>query len=300
MFDLTRLRLLRELSRRGTMTAVAEACGMTSSAVSQHLATLEREVRGTLLERIGRRVRLTAEGQRLAAHAEVIVLAMEAAARDMRTALDAPAGVLQVAAFATYARARLLPAVSHLRTRHPDLEVVICELEPIDSLEAVRDGRCDVAITFAYSLVPRRLPPGLVGQPLAEEPIQLVLPPRLAHLADPIDMAILAEEAWIVGARQTDDRELAARACALAGFAPRMTHAIQDYGLVLDMVAADLGVALVPALALDAPSAGGVVARTPAGPGLSRRIEAVTRPALAASPGVRALFEALGGPGPSA
>jgi DNA-binding transcriptional LysR family regulator len=295
MFDLTRLRLLRDLARRGTMTAVAEASGMTPSGVSQQLATLEREACTSLLEREGRRVRLTADGERLAGHAEAIIQAVEAAALDLRAASETPVGVLEVAVFATYAKARLLPAVARLRARHPELKVVICELEPADSLEAVRDGRCDLAVSFAYSLAPRRPPPGLVTQPLMEEPIRLALPQRWARLPDPVDLGALAEEDWIVGARQGDDRELAARVCAAAGFAPRMTHAVQDYDLVLETVAAGLGVALVPALALSSPVANRVVVRTLGGPPLTRRIEAVTRPALAASPRVRALLAELGG-----
>lgn len=295
MLDLTRLRLLRDLARRGTMTAVAEACGMTPSGVSQQLATLEREAHASLLEREGRRVRLTAEGERLAGHAEAIIQAVEDAEQDLLAVQETPVGVLEVAVFATYAKARLLPAVGRLRQRYPDLRVVICELEPADSLEAVRDVRCDLAISFAYSLAPRRPAPGLVAQPLMEEPIRLALPDRLAHLPDPVDLRALADEDWIVGARQTDDRELAARVCAAAGFAPRMTHAVQDYDLVLETVAAGLGVALVPALALGSPAAERVAVRTPGGAALSRRIEAVTRPALAASPRVRALLAELGG-----
>src|SRR5688572_15554854 len=122
MFDLARLRLLRELAHRGTMTAVAEACGLSSSAVSQQLATLEREARTPLLERIGRRVRLTTDGERLARHAETILQAVEAAALDLRGARDTPRGVLGAASFATFAKARLLPAILRARTRYPDLQ----------------------------------------------------------------------------------------------------------------------------------------------------------------------------------
>jgi len=294
MFDLTRLRLLRELAHRGTMTAVAEACHLTASAVSQQLATLEREARAPLLERVGRRVRLTAEGERLAAHAEAILEAVEAAALDL--ARDGPAGLVRVAAFATYARARLLPAILRAHARHPDLRIVLHELEPRESVEAVRDGRCDVAVTFAYNLAPR---PGLAGAAAAflmEEPVLLALPSRWRDAPDPIDLSDLAGEDWIVGSRQADDHTLAERACALAGFAPRMTHGVGDYDLQLEMIAAGLGVGLMPALALQSPSAADVVVRTPAGPPLTRRIEAVTRRALASSPRVRALLAELSAP----
>jgi DNA-binding transcriptional LysR family regulator len=293
MFDLTRLRLLRELAHRGTMTAVGEACGLTSSGVSQQLATLEREARTRLLERVGRRVRLTDDGARLAAHAETILQAVEAAALDLRASGEAPRGMLTVAAFATFAKARLLPAVLRLRAAHAHLRIVIHELEPRESIEAVRDGRCDLAVGFAYNLAPRRELTGLASRFLMEEPVLLALPPDWADAPDPLPLKALADADWIVGSRQTDDHELAARACALAGFAPRMTHQVGDYDLQLEMIAAGLGVGLVPALGFQFPSAAKVVVRTPAGPPLTRRIDAVTRAALAGSPAVAALLAAL-------
>jgi DNA-binding transcriptional LysR family regulator len=292
MIDLTRLRLLRELARRGTMTAVAAASGLTSSAVSQQLATLERETRTALLERVGRRVRLTAEGARLVTHAETILQAVEAAERDL--AGDAPRGVIEIACFPSFAKARLLPAVIRARARFPELQAVIHEMEPAESVETLRDGRCDLAVSFAYTLVPRPEAPGLAAWPLLEEPIRLALPPDWRDEPDPVDLRRLADQDWIVGSRQADDRRLAERACAAAGFTPRMTHAVDDYDLELRMVGAGLGVGFVPELALELSDATEVVVRTPAGPLLRRRIQALTRSALVASPMVRALLSELG------
>ncbi|MGL4963260.1 MAG: LysR family transcriptional regulator [Inquilinus sp.] len=291
MIDLARLRLLRELARRGTMTAVAAASGLTSSAVSQQLATLEREARVALLERVGRRVRLTAEGARLVRHAETILQAVEAAERDL--AGDAPRGVIEIACFPSFAKARLIPAVIRTRARFPELQAVIHEMEPAEAVEALRDGHCDLAFSFAYTLVPRPDAAGLVAQPLLEEPIRLALPPAWRDEPDPVDLRRLADQDWIVGSRQADDRRLAERACAAAGFAPRMTHAVDDYDLELRMVAAGLGVGFVPELALQLSGATEVVVRTPAGPPLHRSIQALTRSALAASPMVRAVLSEL-------
>ncbi len=292
MLDLARLRLLRELARRGTMTAVAEALGQTSSAVSQQLAILEREARTPLLERIGRRVRLTAEGQRLAVHAETVMQAVEAAELDLSTAREVPRGELEVATFPSFAKARLLPAVARLRERFPELTVTIREEEPIDSLPAVRDGRRDLAIDFAYSLTPRGDTAGLVTFPILEEPVLLAVPADRAA-EGPAALAAFAEADWIVGSRQSDDHRLAERACALAGFSPRIVHTIDDYDLMLRMVAAGLGVGFAPAMVFAFSGAEGVAARPVAGPALSRRIQAVTRPTLAASARVKALIEAL-------
>ena len=295
MFDLARLRLLRELAHRGTMTAVGAAFGQTSSAVSQQLAILEREARAKLLERVGRRVRLTAEGERLAAHADTILQAVVAAEQDLKGAKEKPKGALEICCFPTFAKARLLPAVARMRARYPELRVIIHELESADAIAAVRDGRCHLAIAFAYSLVPQPDVPGLVAYPLSDEAVVLALPKRWRRERQPIALKHLAREDWIIGSRQTDDRQLAERACALAGFAPRMTHTIDDYDLMLRMVASGLGVGFVPELALSFSDTKAVVLRSPSGvPPLRRRIYALTRATLATAPTVRALLSELG------
>jgi DNA-binding transcriptional LysR family regulator len=293
MIDLAHLRLLRELAHRGTMTAVAAAFGLTSSAVSQQLATMEREAGAALLERVGRRVRLTAEGARLVSHAEAILQAVEAAELDLRAAGKKPKGELEIACFSTFAKVHLIAAVMRARHRFPDVRVVIHELESPDAIEAVRDGRCHLAVTFAYNLVPRPDTAGLASQPLMEEPVLLALPKQWRVERDPIDLQRLAQEDWIVGSRQTDDRLLAERACAVAGFAPRITHTVDDYDLLLRMVSAGLGVGFVPELGLRFPSAEAVTVRTPGGAPLSRRVHALTRGTLTASPLVRALLSEL-------
>jgi DNA-binding transcriptional LysR family regulator len=293
MFDLTRLRLFRELAHRGTMTAAGAALGLTSSAVSQQIATLEREAKVKLLERVGRRVRLTAEGERLAAHAETILQAVERAALDLTPERGGIAGTLEIACFPTFAKACLLPAATRARRRHPGLVVVIRELEPVDAVEAVRNGPAHLAITFAYNLVPKPDIAGLVTYPLLEEPVLLALPKQGRRQPEPVPLARLVNADWIVGSRQTDDRRLAERACAIAGFAPRMSHTIDDYDLLLRMVEAGLGIGFIPELALRFSGAKSIAIRTASGPALRRTIQAVTRPALAASPLLAALLSEL-------
>ena len=171
--------------------------------------------------------------------------------------------------------------------------MVIHELESADAIEAVRDGRCHLAVGFAYNLAPRPDIAGLASQQLMEERVLLALPEPWRAERDPIPLKRLAKEDWIVGSRQTDDRLLAERACAVAGFAPRITHTVDDYDLRLRMVSAGLGVGFVPKLGLSFPSAEAVVVRRPGGAPLSRRVHALTRGALTASPMVRALLSEL-------
>lgn len=293
MFDLDRLRLLRELAHRGTMMAVAAAFNLTSSAVSQQLATLEREARVKLFERVGRRVRLTAEGARLARHAEEILRAVEVAALDLKASREKPRGILEIACFPSFAKAHLLPAVIRARRRHPGFAAVLHDLEPADSIEAVRSGRCHLAVSFTYSLVPRPDVPGLTALPLLDEPIRLALPKQGQRMRDPVDLRQLADADWIVGSRGPDDLQLAERACAPAGFAPRITHMVDDYELMLQMVAAGLGVGFVPELGLRYPAAKKVILRRVAGTALHRRIYALTRAGLTDSPLIGAVLSEL-------
>src|SRR5213592_2139965 len=122
--DPRRLELLLELSRLGSMRAVAETMHVTTSTVSQQIAVLAREAGAPLVEPEGRRVRLTPAGRRLADHAVTILAALEAARYDLDP--DAtPAGELRVAAFATGVRRSLLPVVRLLSETHPDVRLRI-------------------------------------------------------------------------------------------------------------------------------------------------------------------------------
>lgn len=245
-----------------------------------------------LLEQIGRRVHLTPEGVRLLAHAEVILEAAEEARRDLRAVNESPQGELDIACFSSVAKAHLLPAIARVRARLPQVRIFIRELESPDAIEAVRGGHCQLALTFAYNLVPRDDATDLASRPLMEEPMLLALPETWRGERGPIKLERLAQEDWMVGSRQSDDRLLAERACATAGFVPRITHTIDDYDLMLRMVSAGLGIGFVPELAQRFSSAK-VVFRKPAGMALTRRIQVLTRNALVESPLVLAMMSEL-------
>jgi DNA-binding transcriptional LysR family regulator len=291
--DLSRLRLLRELAHRGTMTAVGVARGLTSSAVSQQLTALERHLEIKVLERVGRRVRLTPEGERLLVHAKAILQAVELAEADLRGKNAKPSGTTEIACFPSFAKARLLPAILRAQARHPEFGVVIRELETLDAIAALRDGRCHVAVVFSYNLVPVAEIADLVSFPLFEEPMLLALPSSWSGKRGKVSLKQLADEEWIVDSRQSDDKLLAERACALAGFAPRITHTVDDYDLVLRMVAAGLGIGFVPESAFAISKVKSVVKRTPGGVALERSVRALTRKGLSTSAAVRALISEL-------
>ncbi|WP_067473590.1 LysR family transcriptional regulator [Actinomadura hibisca] len=288
MLDPVRLRLLRDLAEHGTMTAVGEVAGMSSSAVSQHLARLEQETGVRLFRRVGRRVELTAEGHRLVGHAHTVLNALEAAEKDLREA-DVPRGPVHVASFATAVARYLLPAVGTAKARHPQLRIVVHEAEPAEAIAALRAGRCDMAITYTYNLLPEPSPAGLNRQHLCEEPFLVALPSDHPAARAEVDLRDLAEEQWIAGSRGTGDHQLIERAAALAGFHPDISHTADDYALILHMVRHGLGVALVPEGGIGN-AAADLVFRPVADLSLARGIEVLTRHVTPAVQAVRDLL----------
>lgn len=176
MLDVRRLRLLRELDRRGTIAAVAEALAFSPSAVSQQLAVLEREAGLPLLERTGRRVRLTPAGETLVRHADAVLERLERAGAELAEARGGLAGALRIGAFPTAARAIVPAALTALARRHPGLEPRVSETDPAAVAHALRAGDLDVALVHAYDLVPTPREPGIDTEPLYREAMYLAAP----------------------------------------------------------------------------------------------------------------------------
>ena len=154
-----RLQLLVELSRHGSMRAVADELGVTTSTVSQQIAVLAREVGVALIEPVGRRVRLTPAGRRLAEHAVTIVAAVEAARSDLAPDTE-PSGTLRIAGFATAVRRSLLPIVAELAVSHPQVRLLFYEHEPAEALELLAADGVDIALVYDYDLAPIARRPG--------------------------------------------------------------------------------------------------------------------------------------------
>ena len=173
MIDVRRRRLLFELSRRGTITAVAAALAYTPSAVSQQLAALEREAGVPLLERTGPRVALTPARAVLARYAESVLAVLAEASAALAATRNSLTGPLRIGAFPTAARIMLPPALVTLGGEHPGLELMVTELDPVDVPDALRTGALDVALTFVYDYVPAEPDPALDTEPLLEETLYL-------------------------------------------------------------------------------------------------------------------------------
>jgi len=176
VLDLYRLRLLRELHRRGTITAVAQALSFSPSAISQQLATLERETGVRLLEPAGRRVRLTPQAEVLVEHAEVLLADMERAETALARSVGDTAGTLRIAAFQTAVMTLVPAALLELRLHHPDLRVEITELEPDEAVPALVAGDFDLVIAEEYPDQPLPQMSGTERANLLTDPLLLVTP----------------------------------------------------------------------------------------------------------------------------
>jgi DNA-binding transcriptional LysR family regulator len=273
--DLRRLELLLELSRQGSMHAVADVMHVTTSTVSQQLAALAREVRTPLVEPEGRRVRLTPAGRRLADHAVTILAAVEAARVDLDPAA-APAGTLRVAAFATAVRRSLLPVVRQMGDSHPDVRLLVHEHEPPEALALLAADDVDLVLTYDYNLAPTTFDPAVSARPLWSTAWSLGVPARSSRVRGDALAAVgrFRDHDWIVNSRNTADEDVIRTVASLAGFAPRIAHRADSLDLVQDMIVAGLGVGLLPA---GEPTVRGVSLRPLTHPDVVLRSYAVTR-----------------------
>ncbi len=289
-----RLQLLLDLSRLGSMRAVAEVHDTSTSTVSQQIAALARETGTRLVEPAGRRVRLTPAGLRLADHAVTILAAVEAARLDLDPDAD-PSGVVRVGGFATAIRTSLLPVVAALAESHPRVSVVIREYEPLEAFDLLVADDLDVALTYDYNLAPAAVPDLLAGVPLWTTPWGLGVPasPDARGVADLVAWSRLP---WIVNSRNTADEEAVRTLGTLEGFAPRITHAVDSLDLVEDLIVAGHGVGLLP---LERPTAAGVRVLPLPAPGVEMTTYAMTRRGRAGWPPLRLLLDQLSPrPGP--
>lgn len=292
MLDFRRLWLLRELAHRGTVTAVAEAASMTPSAVSQQLATLQREARTALYVREGRRLRITDAGHLLVERAERLIEDLEAVESDLAALAQSVTGPVRLSAFPTVARSLVPEAVARCRATHSGLRVIMDEREAQESLRALHNHDTDIALVYDYDLLPPIDARGVTLRPLMREHFVVLLPPGRDLPDEPVALADLAEETWIGSYSDTSGRAALDRACAAADFSPRVDYASNDYTVIVALVRAGLGVALAPEMALEAGDVD-IVVRSVADTPVTRTISMATRAGTARSPAIQAVASSL-------
>lgn len=295
--NLERLRALHAVSVHGSIAGAAEAMRITPSAASQQLAKLEREVGETLLEREGRGVRLTEPAHRLAAHARRILAAVEEARADLEAHRGAVFGELDLAAFATAARGLGPVVVPRLRSEYPELVVRIHEQDPAESLAAVAHGVIDVAIVQDWPSAPTVLPSGLERTTLFDDVVDLAVPAghRLAGV-DVVDAAELGGESWITWPHGSTCHDWLVRTLRAAGIEPDVAHSVGEHPTQLALVAAGLGVGIVPRLGRGPVPDGVVLVGLRSS--LAGRVQAVWRDGAIRRPAVTAALRVLADAGP--
>jgi molybdate transport repressor ModE-like protein len=248
MLDVKRMKVLREVAAESSFSAAAQKLGYTQSAVSQQIAALEREAGTMLIERNPRGIRLTDAGEALVRHADKILARLAEAEAELEAIAGLRGGRLRLGSFPT-AGATLMPrAIAEFSKRHPAVELSLAEAEPDESLPRLKAGELDLIL--------------IDDSPLAEDEevdfVHLLDDPL--HVALPADHALasrrrlrfqdLAAEPWIQGTQGCACQRQLHHACAGAGFEPRVAYESDDFQVVQGLVAAGVGVALIPGLAL--------------------------------------------------
>jgi molybdate transport repressor ModE-like protein len=277
MLDVKRLRILGEVAKHGSFSAAADALYLSQSAVSQQIATLEREVGMNLLDRTRDGTKLTDAGQVLVTHAEAAIARLGEAERELAAIAGLEGGEVRIASFPSASATLLTRALSAYVASHPKVKLTVADAEPEVSLPRLRSGDLDVAVTFDYPQFPEPAERDVEHTLLLTESMHVALP--VDHpLADlpAVPLADLADEDWLSGGCPSSCGMILQYSCRDAGFEPRIGFESDDYHVLQGFIAAGLGVTLLPDLALPTLRSDIVVKPTePAAP--MRRVWAATR-----------------------
>jgi molybdate transport repressor ModE-like protein len=292
MLDVKRMRILKEVADRGSFSAAAEALSYTQSAVSQQIAALEREAGAQLVTRGSRGIRLTEAGEALVRHADAILTRLADAEAELEAIAGLRGGRLRLAAFPTVGATLMPLAIARFRQRHPEVELTVKQLEPEDSLPLLKCGELDIALTIEPSTINDT--EGLEVNFLLDDPMFAALPldHPLANKAR-VRLKDLKDEAWIGTTDACSCGTLVRNHCIRMGFEPRITFESDDYLAIQGLVAAGVGVALIPTLALTTVR-DDIVIRELGTEAPVRQIAAATLPGAQRSPAARAMLDVLG------
>jgi molybdate transport repressor ModE-like protein len=292
MLNVGRLRVLREVARRGSMSAAAEALSFSQPAVSHQMAKLEQETGARLIEREPRGVRLTEAGELLVRHADVVLGRLERAEMDLRDLLDLRRGRLRLGAFPSAYVHLASASIAKLRARHPGVEVAVSEVGLEDGSAQVESGDLDLAVVFEYDVEPADIDAALHRTPLLDDPMYLILP-RGHPAADRPKLRLrdLRDESWIYVTQGPASRAIY-RSFARARFEPRVVLETDDLFTIQGLVAAGVGAGLVPGMSL--PNLrDDLVARSLGEPGPRRHVFVLTPRAGERSPSTAPMLEIL-------
>lgn len=237
MLDLRRLSLLVAVERLGSISAAATEAGCTASAASEQLSKLERELGTALLERGARSVRLTTAGQELAARGRTLLAEAETAKRAVEEIARLNHGRVRVAAYQTSATRFVIPAIASFSRAHPHVRVMFDEMEPEAGLAAVADGTADIGLVNSYLGLKVPDLAGIEVLELGRDPFVLVVPARLTKPVAAASLTDYADAPWISGRPDRGFQAITELEAARAGFTPDIIASVDNYDLILDLVA---------------------------------------------------------------
>ena len=292
MMSLERLRALHAIATYGSVRAAAAALDVTTSAISQQMAKLEVELGAQMLDRNGRGVRLTDAAVRLVKHADRIMSVVAEAEADLEAHRGTVVGQLSLAAFPTAARGLAPPALAALRVRYPQVEVALAEMAPEDGIPLVTRGDLDLLIVQDWFNAPLTVSDGLVKSALLDDVVDVALPVGHAMAGRTIiDLDDIAHEAWISWERRSICHDWLTLTLRAHGVEPKIAHNAGEQQTQLALVAAGLGLCILPRLGRGRLPDG--VCVVPVRPALSRHVYAIWRADAARRPAIRALVDAL-------
>lgn len=273
MESVQRLRILTELANRGSFSAAAEALSYSQPAVSKQIAALEREVGTVLVMRGVRPLQLTDAGEALVGHARAIVERIAAASAELDALAALEAGRLRLGTFWSAGTTLVVQALAEFRKRHPGVKLTLLEAGPESLARAVRAGELDLVVVYDYPSIGYTLDQGLDSHHLLDDPSDL-----LVHHEHPlarrrrVTFADLRDESWLLPTfgPEVPAQKLITAACASAGFQPNVIFQVNDCEMTKALVADNVGVALLPRLAIH-PAHPKVTAR-PLQDGYQRRV----------------------------
>ncbi|HEV2075869.1 MAG TPA: LysR family transcriptional regulator [Thermoleophilaceae bacterium] len=293
MLDVRRLRVLREVERQGSFSGAADALSFTQSAVSQQVAALEREAGASLVERGPRGVRVTEAGRALVAHADAILARLDDAEQELAAIAGLRGGRLRLVSFPSAGAALVPDAIAVFNRRYPDVELSLAEAEPYDSLPVLKAGGFDLAVVFDYTPFGEDRDAEIERVHLLDDVMHAALPREHPLAGRPrVRLADLAGDSWINGVRTCG--EFMTQVCVAAGFEPQVTLESNDYATMQGLVAAGVGVTLIPDLVLATGVNPGVAVVPFAGRPPVRRIWAAAPASGYRSPATAAMIEILG------
>jgi molybdate transport repressor ModE-like protein len=292
MLDVRRMRVLREVAACGSFSAAAEALNFTQSAVSQHVAALEREAGTQLVERGRKGVRLTEAGRVLVGHADAILARIDCAEEELAALAGLRGGRLRLISFQSGGATLAPRAVAAFHERHPQVELSMLEAEPDEAGERLRSGEVDLALVYDHESTPGLLGPDLQLTHLLDDRYDAILPTRhaLAGRAR-LSLADLSGDPWVASTSLCGCRQITESVCRDAGFEPRVAFEADETQAAQALVAVGVGVTMLPQLALTALHPG-VVARRLSNPPV-RRIWAARMEGAYASPASDAMLQIL-------